>query len=96
MSLPKDRQSVNACLNESPRPKAGKFDVPYQVRARALSLNESPRPKAGKSPAGLGAARLLIASMKVPALRRGNLPRWMPEFPCKCSLNESPRPKAGK
>ena len=37
-----------------------------------VSLNESPRPKAGKSQEPLTKAQAVIASMKVPARRRGN------------------------
>ena len=37
-----------AGLNESPRPKAGKFGVLIGVLILYLCLNESPRPKAGK------------------------------------------------
>ena len=48
-------QSVVECLpastsrlNESPRPKAGKFLGAVAVLMIDVSLNESPRPKAGK------------------------------------------------
>ena len=60
-------------LNESPRPKAGKCRLGLRGRLRTRCLNESPRPKAGKSQRqnGQGAAEQ-EASMKVPALRRGN------------------------
>ena len=37
-----------------------------------LGLNESPRPKAGKCVADSGVVVGFLASMKVPALRRGN------------------------
>ena len=35
-------------LNESPRPKAGKFFLPAPLSSSSVNLNESPRPKAGK------------------------------------------------
>ena len=38
-----------AGLNESPRPKAGKFGEPGAGLPEHKCLNESPRPKAGKS-----------------------------------------------
>ena len=40
-----------SCLNESPRPKAGKSHRSSKPVAAGSRLNESPRPKAGKSKA---------------------------------------------
>ena len=59
-------------LNESPRPKAGKWCGAVRYRRLGERLNESPRPKAGKSILRSLSTRMSIASMKVPALRRGN------------------------
>ena len=59
-------------------------------------LNESPRPKAGKSVLLLVDDLALIASMKVPARRRGNFLTSGAGFLKLLRLNESPRPKAGK
>ena len=78
---------VRLGLNESPRPKAGKsVEGVVASSAGAACLNESPRPKAGKFDATEGIMQILDASMKVPALRRGN---WKTPF----SRRLPPRPQ---
>ena len=59
-------------LNESPRPKAGKCGWSLRAPTSTMCLNESPRPKAGKCLLRFDELSFFQASMKVPALRRGN------------------------
>ena len=60
-------------LNESPRPKAGKWAFSQSIHPAEPSLNESPRPKVGKFGNLPSDYRCTgRASMKVPARRRGS------------------------
>ncbi len=88
--------ATDACLNESPSEKEGKFHTRVLLTRRISGLNESPSEKEGKSRFKNLHDAVPVASMKVPPKRKGNTAasfmhprRWL-------RLNESPSEKEGK
>ena len=64
---------VRWCLNESPRPKAGKWVVGNsQVLDEGLASMKVPARRRGNELVAERSTRVRLASMKVPARRRGN------------------------
>ena len=88
---------VRWCLNESPRPKAGKWVVGNsQVLDEGLASMKVPARRRGSIIIHRQHDSNVTASMKVPARRRGNGTLTPSYRRFTRRLNESPRPKAGK
>lgn len=86
-------------LNESPRPKAGKWAFSQSIHPAEPSLNESPRPKVGKFGNLPSDYRCTgRASMKVPTRRRGNLgtPERVPAVDLAASMKVPTRKRGNR
>ena len=83
------------CLNESPSEKEGKWAFSQSIHPAEQGLNESPSEKEGKYGTLDNQLRLLVASMKVPPKRKGNV-SLKNTLVRTNRLNESPSEKEGK